>query len=108
MFTIQKQTRWSYYNYKSQRPKFCVGFEVAPFEKVKRLNKTHLDKKLSKKLTFHEVLECSMGFTRRSSLKKQGFINSCVCFFSVYTRPLQCTLINSNPYTLNYLLKSNM
>ena len=48
---------WSYYNYKSQRPKFCVGFEVAPFEKVKRLNKTQLDKKLSKKLTFHEVLE---------------------------------------------------
>ena len=73
MFTIQKQTRWSYYNYRSQRPKFCVGFEVAPFEKVKCLNKTHLDKELSKKLTFHEVLECSMGFTRRSSLKKAGF-----------------------------------
>ena len=50
-----------------------VGFEVAPFEKVKRLNKTQLDKKLSKKLTFHEVLECSTGFTRRSSIKKAGF-----------------------------------
>ena len=81
MFTIQKQTRWSYYNYKSQRPKFCVGFEVAPFEKVKRLNKTHLDKKFSKKLTFHEVLECSTGFTEGSSLKKQGLNNSCVWFF---------------------------
>ena len=87
MFTIQKQTRWSYYNYKSQRPKFCVGFEVASFEKVKRLNKTQLDKKLSKKLTFYEVLlECSMGFTSRSSIKKQGLINSCVWvfFFSLY------------------------
>ena len=51
----------------------CVGLEVALFEKVKRLNKTQLDKKLSKKLTFHEVLECSMGFTRRSSIKKAGF-----------------------------------
>ena len=82
MFTIQKQTRWSYYNYKSQRPKFCEGFEVAPFEKVKRLNKTQLDKKLSKKLTLHEVSECSMGFTRRSSIKKkQGLINSCVWVF---------------------------
>ena len=86
MFTIQKQTRWSYYNYKSQRPKFCVGFEVAPFEKVKRLNKTHLDKKLSKKLTFHEVLERSMGFTRRSSIKKSRVKLIVVCgFFSVYT-----------------------
>ena len=76
MFTIQRQTRWSYYNYKSQRPKFCVGFEVASFEKVKRLNKTQLDKNLSKKLTFNEVVECSMcsmGFTRRSSIKKAGF-----------------------------------
>ena len=86
MFTIQKQTRWSYYNYKSQRPKFCVGFEVAPFEKVKRLNKTQLDKKLSKKLTFHEVLECSMGFTRRSSIKKSRVYLIVVCgfFFSLY------------------------